>query len=452
MPISSSGRSSPARSKQPSIDKGSVKPPFVVPPPTLVKPRKPSPVTTNKDLSKINTGAMDYTTAAPAIHLPPPVEIRSNVTTQYDRENHDARMLLKVVPAISAYCASSIFMTVTNKLTLYYFRIPTFLMLAAQTTISLLLLEAFTRANWVKHRRFNASEAAKWMPVALALVAMTFSGFKALEHLSIPIFQIFKNLTIIIIAYAERHFYSGSPVTVSMFFSFTLMVFSSILGAIGDSRSTFPTTHASSYFWMLINIASTAYYTLIMRSRIRQSGFKDFDMVYYNNILSIPLLAVLATVTETSQISSFYAKYFGSGLSALERYQRRDEVAVLIGVVLVSSASTFAISYATALCVRVTSSTTYSMVGALNKLPIAVAGMLVFPQDLTIGNVLGVLIAFLSGIIYAQAKTAQTALYGLSPNGYIGGDEKYSPTESVDGSLGGRFGSDMNLPHSNKST
>lgn len=84
------------------------------------------------------------------------------------------------------------------------------------------------------------------------------------------------------------------------------------------------------------------------------------------------------------------------------------------------------ISYTTAWCVRTTSSTTFrcvallsatkrsadvinSMVGALNKLPVAASGMVFFGDPVTVGSVSSVLTGFIAGLVYAVAKSAQSA-------------------------------------------
>lgn len=48
-----------------------------------------------------------------------------------------------------------------------------------------------------------------------------------------------------------------------------------------------------------------------------------------------------------------------------------------------------------------------SMVGALNKLPVAASGMLFFGDAVTFGSVSAVLVGFLAGIVYAVAKINQ---------------------------------------------
>lgn len=69
-----------------------------------------------------------------------------------------------------------------------------------------------------------------------------------------------------------------------------------------------------------------------------------------------------------------------------------------------SGAGAIFISYASTWCQRVTSSTTYSMVGALNKLPIAISGFVFFDAPITFGSISAIFIAFISGIVYAWAK------------------------------------------------
>lgn len=77
-----------------------------------------------------------------------------------------------------------------------------------------------------------------------------------------------------------------------------------------------------------------------------------------------------------------------------------------------SSLAAFMISYATAWCARVATSTSYGMVGSLNKLPIALSGALFFPEERKAanrGNLMSILLAFASGILYSWAKLKASA-------------------------------------------
>lgn len=135
--------------------------------------------------------------------------------------------------------------------------------------------------------------------------------------------------------------------------------------------------------------------------------------MYYNNLLTIPILLVASIVVENWSSQNVAANF---------PYEQRN--AVIIAMVA-SGLSTVFISYTSAWCVRVTSAATYSMVGALNKLPIALSGLVFFSAAVTFSSVSAIAIGFVSGIVYAYAKVQQ------------GKDEKKSqglPTTNVSAS------------------
>lgn len=126
-------------------------------------------------------------------------------------------------------------------------------------------------------------------PVSLLLIGTIYTSTKALQYLSIPVYTIFKNLTIIIIAYGEVLWFGGS-VTGMALFSFGLMVLSSVIAAWADIQHALQNyghseTEASAkvstlnagYMWMMFNCLCSAAFVLGMRKRIKLTNFKDFD-------------------------------------------------------------------------------------------------------------------------------------------------------------------------------
>lgn len=117
---------------------------------------------------------------------------------------------------------------------------------------------------------------------------MIYTGTKALQFLSVPVYTIFKNLTIIVIAYGEVLWFGGS-VTPLTLLSFALMVLSSVVAAWADIQAAInssglatDTTAAIStlnagYAWMGINVFCSATYLLGMRKIIKKMNFKDWD-------------------------------------------------------------------------------------------------------------------------------------------------------------------------------
>ncbi|KAI8150228.1 hypothetical protein BJV82DRAFT_586367 [Fennellomyces sp. T-0311] len=303
---------------------------------------------------------------------------------------------------IFSYCTASIVMTVTNKYVVSGDFNMVFLLLTVQSVVTVFFLQTFKFLNLIKFREFNVDEAKKWFPITIFLVAMIYTGSKALQFLPIPVYTIFKNLTIIMIAYGEVLWFGGS-VTGMMMTSFILMTLSSAIAGWNDVADAIAsmtniyhqqtaTVPLVGYFWMIFNCVSSAAFVLYMRKRIKLTNFKDFDTVYYNNLLSIPLLLIPSLVLEEWSIANFDVNF------PLEQRQPR------IWAMIFSGASAFGMSYASAWCVRVTSSTTYSMVGSLNKLPIAISGIVFFGDPATFSNVSAIMIGFLAGMVYSYAK------------------------------------------------
>lgn len=80
--------------------------------------------------------------------------------------------------------------------------------------------------------------------------------------------------------------------------------------------------------------------------------------------------------------------------------------------IFASSFTAFAISYSTAWSMRVSTSTSYSMVGALNKLPIALSGMIFFSKEralVNIWSIISVILGFTSGLVYSLSQLREKA-------------------------------------------
>ncbi|KAI9347663.1 hypothetical protein BDR26DRAFT_817329 [Obelidium mucronatum] len=310
--------------------------------------------------------------------------------------------------AILGYCISSILMIITNKAIMgsYQFEMA-FLVLAVQNSGTVLLLVASSHLSLLSYRKMNFKDAQTWFPIALALVMMMYTGAKTLQYMSISLFTIFKNLTIILIAYGELYLLNGAPITRMIFSSFSLLVVGSLVAGWTDISSGQGLISVDdgpnvlvAYFWMTSNCLTTAFFSLCLRAKMKQVSFKDFDTVYYNNFLSVPVLFLCSLVFEQAAFRRTYSRFINPG-------EESNQLSGLLMAVFLSSVCAFGVSYGTSMCVRLTSSTTYSMVGALNKLPISLSGMLFFVDPITFGSISGVILAFSGGVLYSYAKSEQ---------------------------------------------
>ncbi|GMM38581.1 GDP-mannose transporter [Saccharomycopsis crataegensis] len=305
--------------------------------------------------------------------------------------------------SILAYCLSSILMTCTNKYVVSGnpdFNLN-FLLLTVQASVCILTLVILKSLGVAKYRPVTKEEAKYWSPISILLVVMLYTSFKALQYLAIPVYTIFKNLTIILIAYGEVLWFGGKVTNMALS-SFMLMVASSLVAAMGDDKKSSSGSEEMTvfglnlgYFWMFLNCFASAAFVLYMRVRIKKTNFKDFDTMFYNNLLSIPI-ALIATFVLEDWSPANIARNFPPQTANL-----------VIFLMVFSGAASVGISYCSGWCIRVTSSTTYSMVGALNKLPIALSGLIFFDASVNFMSVISIFIGFAAGLVYAVAKKKQ---------------------------------------------
>lgn len=110
---------------------------------------------------------------------------------------------------------------------------------------------------------------------------------------------------------------------------------------------------------MIANCVCTASYVLYMKHATKTIKLSKIGMVYYNNLLSIPILVVGAYFR--GEFTEFFSR---EDLHSLP-YLSLSLYAGMVG---------FCLNLATLWCVSNTTATTYAVVGALNKIPLAFIG------------------------------------------------------------------------------
>ncbi|KAG5462166.1 MAG: hypothetical protein BJ554DRAFT_5538 [Olpidium bornovanus] len=133
------------------------------------------------------------------------------------------------------------------------------------------------------------------------------------------------------------------------------MVLSSVVG--GWTDIAFDPT---GYFWMAANCCSSALFVLRMRKAIKLVDFQDFDTVYFNNALTMPIFFVMSVLAE--DWPNFFS--FCAAKARLEFLSYSDpansaEAESMIFSMVLSGCAAFGISFTSAWCLRVTNSTTY---------------------------------------------------------------------------------------------
>ncbi|PNH05705.1 GDP-mannose transporter GONST1, partial [Tetrabaena socialis] len=285
-----------------------------------------------------------------------------------------------------SYCMASGCMVLLNKHALgsFGFTCPNSL-LCFQCALTVLLVKASGMLGVVKLQPLKRDLVAVWFPVNVLFVLMLGSGFYALKGMGIGMFSVWKHLANIFIAVGDVFFFKksyGWPVWGTL----ALMIVSAVVGASTDVRFSWV-----GYSWQLANCFFTAAYALYLRKVMDTVSNYTVDKVkmYYNNLLSIPLILGL-----------MYA--FGEYDSL--QHQPALSNPVFLGVALLGGFLGFAISFTSLWFLSQTTATLFSLVGSLNKIPLAIVGMLAFHEPTNLKNLSSILIGLGAGVLFTKVK------------------------------------------------
>lgn len=238
--------------------------------------------------------------------------------------------------------------------------------------------------------RLNWKLIRVWIPVNIIFIGMLVSGMYSLRYINIAMVTILKNVTNIMTAIGELYIFrkhQNQKVWIAMF----LMIISAISGGITDLSFD-----SVGYAWQFLNCILTASYSLTLRRMMdkaklltRSGSLNEVSMVLLNNLLSLPFAIFLILLfgewqyivnTDVIRMPMFWVVATASGLFGL------------------------AISFTSMWFLHQTGPTTYSLVGSLNKIPISIAGLLVFEVPLSVSNFFSILFGLFAGIFFARAK------------------------------------------------
>nr|CAJ2472154.1 unnamed protein product [Leishmania braziliensis] len=295
--------------------------------------------------------------------------------------NH-SHIVMEAALSVMAYSFCSVSMILVNKLIMntYDMNFP-FGILLLQTGGALMIVTLAKATRFIDYSAFSLDVAKQWLPLTLLFVSMLSTSMKSLGSMSVAAQTIIKNLAVVFIALGDKFLY-GKAQTPSVYVSFALMFFGSYLGAKGDKWVT-----PWGLFWTFLNIAATVLYTLYMKTMLGSvsNSIGRYGPVFYNNLLSLPFFLVMGV----GEIMPF--------ATAISETTSLGKL-VLVFSVLVSSVMTFSVFW----CMSITSPTTMSVIGSLNKIPLTFLGMLVFHQFPTATGYVGIVVALAAGFLYTH--------------------------------------------------
>ena len=212
---------------------------------------------------------------------------------------------------------------------------------------------------------------------------MLFTGMASLQHNSVPMVSIFKNLTNILITLGDYYFF-GKSAELLVWLAFGIMLAGAVFAAREDISITF-----IGLFWMAMNCMSTAGYILYMKHATNTIKLSKFGMIFYNNLLCTFFL--FPCTIWNGQLERFLQT---EALHTFD-YAWKNVFAGLIG---------FLLNFASLNCVENTGPTTYAIVGSLTKIPITLLGWYLFKSVITPETWFFIGISMTGGFLYSYAK------------------------------------------------
>eukprot|EP00796_Vickermania_ingenoplastis_P007336 gene7336-5170_t len=292
-----------------------------------------------------------------------------------------------VALSILCYCSCSVSMIILNKLLMQTYGLPyPISLLLFQNTGAFLLVSLGKRMGVLHYPDISFKVVLSWLPLTALFVTMLYSSMKSLQHMSVSAQTITKNLAIIGTAFGDHYFFE-KKITRSMTVAFVLMIAGSYLGTQGDKWVT-----ALGLWWTAVNIVSTVFYTLYMKKLMAEVSktIGNYGPVFYNNLLSLPIFFIFGF----SELKSCFVGILESSFAG--------KMCLLI-MMIVSSFMTFGVFW----CMKETSPTTFSVLGALNKVPITFLGMVIFQQFPDKVGYAGIAIALSGGFLYSVSNSRQ---------------------------------------------
>lgn len=294
----------------------------------------------------------------------------------------------KVVTACTMYSACSVGMVLVNKslASSYNHLIDgnlNVLLVVFQSITAVICAQFCKRMGWIEYPPFNMRTARQWAPVNILFCFMLFTGMASLQHNTVPLVTVFKNVTNIFISAGEFYLF-GTPVEYLVVLAFAIMLGGAVSAAWNDIYITW-----IGLFWMIGNCLSTAGYVLYLKFATKTVKLSKFGMVFYNNVLAT--LFLLPVASAMGELRTFLTT---KALHTMD-YGIKNFFAGFVG---------FFLNFASLNCVSITGPTTYAIVGSLNKIPTSILGWFLFDAEISSQTWLFISVSMLGGFVYSYAK------------------------------------------------
>jgi len=234
----------------------------------------------------------------------------------------------------------------------------------------------------------------------VSFVGFIFTNAQALRHLSLPVLTVWKSLAPLAVTIVEA-IYFRSSFPPSVYAAMSLVAFSALVTAKFDLEYS-----PIGYAWAAANLLMNVAYLLTLRICLHNSNASSLDKTFHSNFLSLFLILP----------ASFLANEVPAVFDAFESKNLTFKICFVL-----SGALTTAVCASAFLTIQLTSGSTMSFVGGMNKIPIVLISLLIFDDNISAMGWVGVILGILAGIVFVRAKAIS------SPYSLVSTDSDSSP-------------------------
>lgn len=294
------------------------------------------------------------------------------------------------VPCLS-YASSSVYMTLAQKYVVVQASEVKSIFLFFQNAAALLMfipssLGWLSRFHIRPYKFWDTSLALEVLPLGVTYTIMLWTSNVSLSLLTVPMVSVLKNLGPIAITLVEAYT-DNAPISTEVLSSMIMLTLGSLVAGYNDLKFDLA-GYLAMFFNVLTNILHV---TLTKRIQKRGRVRKEVSLHYQSIFMCFFLTFKLVYEDVTGIIDRLLVQSLSVRLAFLSTG---------INGIIIALCSMW--------CIEATSGSTYSMVGALNKIPSSVLGILIFHDPINLLNLAGVSIGLGGGIIFTMAKMRQT--------------------------------------------
>ncbi|KZV31694.1 hypothetical protein F511_00498 [Dorcoceras hygrometricum] len=262
-------------------------------------------------------------------------------------------------------------------------------LLTLQQLVTTLLIRIGRDMGYTNAKEMNVETAKKLVPVSLFYNANVAFALASLKGVNIPMYIAIKRLTPLAVLVAGFFTGKGRPTT-QVTLSVVLTAAGVLIAAFGDfSFDLF------GYSMAFTSVFFQTMYLVLVEKSGAEDGLSSVEIMFYNSILSLPILLFL--IISTGE--------FPSSMSIL--FAKSTSLSFLV-ILLLSLVMSIVLNYTMFLCTIVNSALTTTIVGVLKGVGSTTLGfVLLGGVQVHALNVTGLVINTAGGVWYSLAKYQQ---------------------------------------------